>query len=817
MKTHMQKVHQVIYPKVNWKDKKPIGRTFNKLEEKEPPTPSSMNSMKGTQPDDNIGYYGCGKKFKCTLCKYSAASKQDLERHMSIHSNIKDFKCNECNYEAKRNEELSRHVRRRHPQVPNKKAPQAQGSKLSSLKRNSNSANEMLEEGVGAPSNMMFIEKVVKQSEWKRRGKVDVFLCQHCKYRSVSKINFLRHNEAIHGVVLDDESIETEKRNDSAEPIISEHPKNIMINSEEPARNRPAAQVSNIYDKQTQKQMEQEKTPSIHPEITVEKLPNNTEPQGEHNDGPEETGVHEVVDSTSHDLDVQSSKRNDAYKGVKTNRRLKSKDAKCEKCVFQTTSKVRLLRHTRRAHKEKTMVSLRGGVMRNYVCMKCNLGTDFKNIMLRHVKVDHKDAGKRDRNGGNVAASDQPENHAIEERDDSDGIIYLKCDTCDYETPLEEDLKSHYTSIHQTNYVKCTECHLIFLRRSKMERHRKTAHFLEKLKCSVCSMPFGNSRALTRHQLSHSDERWFERDVCANKLKQKKDLVEHKRIHSGEKPFACPYCTYRGTTSSLLLHHKESHPLEVRVEIEAETRRPKIHANTPKKLHKTQKNDQKEETDEKSHNRAREKKSKNEASAQFEKKMNDDDRNKRGVKGKRECQDRGGKSPGKTSTHCFICAATSSPLWRRHNGRCLCNACGIYFKKNGTNRPLVKPERREAEEDNNDDSLGDESDSELVAERTVFTCGACRGEFSSNAEMTRHITEEHRQEMNDNEAGGAKQQVEEAAPSVEVAKANASLDEGVFSAEKILKRRVKNSKTEYFVKWRGKIRFEKRLHHIHIA
>ena len=57
-----------------------------------------------------LGVHNPEKSFRCEICDYATAFKNNLEKHMQKHSSEKPYKCELCDFESKHKEYIKKHV-----------------------------------------------------------------------------------------------------------------------------------------------------------------------------------------------------------------------------------------------------------------------------------------------------------------------------------------------------------------------------------------------------------------------------------------------------------------------------------------------------------------------------------------------------------------------------------------------------------------------------------------------------------------------------------------------------------------------------------
>ena len=149
-------------------------------------SPGNSDKMKDITEENNKKQKANSKKKLANNCLPNMTSAKALDLLNTT------FTSQYCPYSTKWKKELNRHVGNKHINEQDITiSSQTQPDKI-------------------VKNHDISMVPAVVQSTWKRRDndKVDIFLCQQCNYRSVSKINFISHNRAIHGMIVDERSFE---------------------------------------------------------------------------------------------------------------------------------------------------------------------------------------------------------------------------------------------------------------------------------------------------------------------------------------------------------------------------------------------------------------------------------------------------------------------------------------------------------------------------------------------------------------------------------------------------------------------------------
>ena len=149
----------------------------------------------------------------------------------------------------------------------------------------------------------------------------------------------------------------------------------------------------------------------------------------------------------------------------------------------------------------------------------------------------------------------------------------LSCGQCEYETPAEEDLKTHRDLIHMEFSYQCDECPYQFTEKDHLKEHKQNHHNKTnvrnnqsnlKFSCISCDYSTPYKSNLKKHiELVHTaisnDKKYrYKCDECGYQATQKGHLKAHKASQHEGIRYPCTQCDYQATEKGHLTKHIES-------------------------------------------------------------------------------------------------------------------------------------------------------------------------------------------------------------------------------------------------------------------
>lgn len=180
---------------------------------------------------------------------------------------------------------------------------------------------------------------------------------------------------------------------------------------------------------------------------------------------------------------------------LQTEPTITEKDLECFYCAFTTSRQLDLNHHISDKH-----------INRKFSCFRCNFLTSDRNILKKHVTKIH----------------------------------LQKCNLCDFESLIKEELKEHKLKVHWIkDFWECTMCTYMTSDESKLVNHVAVAHPLADdnlqynlLQCYSCSFSSSSTKDLKLHLITaHLEPKTVQCKICEYQPITWRDHEEHNEKH----------------------------------------------------------------------------------------------------------------------------------------------------------------------------------------------------------------------------------------------------------------------------------------------
>ena len=188
---------------------------------------------------------------------------------------------------------------------------------------------------------------------------------------------------------------------------------------------------------------------------------------------------------------------------------------------------------------------------RPFYCMICSSDFMRKSDLNRHISICK---------GFSRVNSTETNEAATNSLSDDISILPQTCDS--FLQVVSSTYSSGSENFRQNSYShpvrqpsECKVCYRSFQRKEGLERHVRVHSGHRPFTCEACKSCFKRADHLKKHMIVHTRERPFPCMLCKSNFASSCDLKRHLRIHNFERSFCCTICASSFACASNLTRH----------------------------------------------------------------------------------------------------------------------------------------------------------------------------------------------------------------------------------------------------------------------